>query len=327
MTTKIADQKEKILQEIAETLQKNQRFFIAGHQRPDGDTIGSQLALGSMLTRLGKHVVLRNREPVPEFLRFLPGTERILAAKSVPGHFDVVIALECSEPSRMGGIIDLKTQADIVINMDHHLGTLPYGNINLASPSASSNAEQIWELFHTMKLTLTQKEASCLYVGLVTDTGKFQHANTHARCHEMAAELIQTGISPTEIGRKIYETKTGPALKLLGAALSSLEIHGGKIAVMSLTQAELHRADGEETEDIIIHPMFIPEIKMAILLREMQAPSEVKASLRSKGDVDVHALAKLFAGGGHKNASGATVPGDLKQVKTKILRAAKNFLR
>ncbi|MHB9154071.1 MAG: DHH family phosphoesterase [Endomicrobiales bacterium] len=311
----------KILSKIAEAIKKNNTFFIAGHIKPDGDTIGSALALASLLRRLGKKPKVYTRETVPQYLCFLRDTKSIILTDRAEGEFDCAIILECSDLDRMGNLISLE-QAATVVNIDHHAIFSTYGDINYVEPHASSSAEQVYYLFKHMKMPMTCPEAEALYVGLVTDTGKFQQANTTPEAMRMAADLLEAGIEPQKIYDKLYATMPLSSLNLLGAALSTLKLSsGGRVAYMEITH-KMYRDTGSdvtETEGVINYSMMIPGVVVGILFRETEHAGLVKASFRSRGGIDVNKIAGHFGGGGHKNAAGCSFSGGLKSAEKLLL--------
>jgi bifunctional oligoribonuclease and PAP phosphatase NrnA len=312
----------KVIDDILRAVRRGRTFFLSGHEKPDGDTVGSELAFASFLRRLGKKVDIYNAEPVPPHLMFLPGADKIKTAKKVAKTYDVAVIFECFDAHRMGDIIDFKTQAGTVINIDHHAHHSFFGHINLINPKASSNSEQLFFVFQKARLPLTRAEAMALYVGLVTDTGRFQQENANPDSHIVAAGLLETGIPVAEIARKLYYTRSESALKLLSRALASLRLElDGRVSVMSLGQRDFAEAGSgpEETEDIINYGLMVPSVQVALLLRELDRPGFVKVSFRGKGLVDLNALAVSYGGGGHKNASGCTVEGTLEQTAGSLL--------
>jgi phosphoesterase RecJ-like protein len=228
----------------------------------------------------------------------------------------------------MGNIIDLKRQAGLVINIDHHVHHSHYGNINLINPKASSNSEQLYYLFRKAGLPLTPQEAAGLYVGLVTDTGRFQQENTTPESHFVAAKLVEAGAPVADINRRLYATFPVSTLKLLGRALESLSLGlGGRVAVLTLTLNDLKesRAKREETENMINYGLTVPSVEVAALLRQ-EGNNQIKASLRGKGRVDLCRLAVSYGGGGHRNASGYTVSGDIRGAVRDLLMKLKRVL-
>lgn len=320
------------LRKILKVLRSSHTFFLSGHRNPDPDTVGSELALRSFILRLGarKRVDIYNADPLPKNLRFLAGASSIKTAQRIDKNYDCAVIMECSSPDRMGNIIDLKKQARHVINIDHHLFNSKYGNINLIDPQASSNAEQVFHLMELSGRGITPKEATALYAGLVTDTGRFQYSNTKPQSHEVAGKLLAHGANVTQVCQKIYMEKPLPALRLLGHSLSHLKLlDHDRIALMILPQKIFrdHGAAPEDTEDIVNHGLLVPSVRASVLLRPSEKAGQVKVSLRSKGSVDVNRVARFFGGGGHKKASGCTLTGTLEGAARVLISRLKSAVR
>lgn len=318
-----------VLSQIKEAIGRSRTFFIAGHIKPDGDTIGTALALSSLLKRLGKKPEVYSREPIPSYFSFLNGIKQIKVTEKTCREFDCAIILECANTERMGDIISLE-QATFVINIDHHAHFNNFGHINYVDPSASSSAQQVFNLFNFLGKGITKDEAEALYVGLVTDTGKFQQTNTSEEAFRMAAELVKAGVRPPLIYEKIYASMTYSSLKLLGMALNTLDLSpGGQIASIEIKESMYQKTHSNvtETENIINHTMMIPGVSVGVLLRETETPGIIKISLRSRSGYDVNKVAQHFGGGGHRNAAGCSVKGTLKSVKKQALQYLSRTLK
>jgi phosphoesterase RecJ-like protein len=322
-------ERDKIIDQILKAVRRGKTFFLSGHEKPDGDTVGSELAFASFLRRLNKKVDIYNAESIPRTLEFLPGTRRAKVSKKVEKSYDVAVIFECSGPDRMGNIIDLDSQVKTVINIDHHAHHNHFGHINLINPKASSNSEQLYYVFKRAKMPITREEAAALYVGLITDTGRFQQENANSDSHLVAAELLKTGISVADLSRRVYDTRTESSLKLLGRALSSLRlVLDDRVSIVNIWRRDFEEtgSNSEETEDIINYGLSLPSVQVALLFREMEEPGRVKVSLRGKGLVDLCRIAVDFGGGGHKNASGCTVSAPLKDIERKVLAEVEKAL-
>lgn len=323
-------QRNDLLAQICSVIKQNKTFFLSGHHKPDGDTVASELAMASMLSRLRKSVVICNQEPVPSSLHFLPGIRKIRSAHKIDGTFDVAIIFECNSPERMGNIIDLKKQAKTVINIDHHLKHGDFGDINFVNSKASSNSEQLYYLFEKMGMPITRDEAKCLYVGIMADTGRFQHSNTNAETLRISSKLLEKEIQPHILVEKIYGTRSFPALKLLAHCLTDLKMSpDGKIARIKITKDDFSRTQSteDETEEIVNYGLMIPSALISILLREGGQNGTVKVSLRSRRNVNVCRLAEQFGGGGHKYASGCKISGNIDDVSELLFHAAQKILK
>ncbi|MBI4802531.1 MAG: bifunctional oligoribonuclease/PAP phosphatase NrnA [Elusimicrobia bacterium] len=313
---------EQELKKLENIIVTGRNFFLAGHVNPDGDTIGSMLAVSSVLKRLGKRVCLFSNDPVPENLSFLPRTKTIRIARPPPAHkYDAAILLECSTPARAGDLTTVLKASRKVVNIDHHKTAELYGDVNIVEPHSSSTAEIIHRLFYNMNVKITKTEAACLYVGIVTDTGRFHFPATSPRTLETASRLLETGFDFSRINDLLYATKSYPALKLLGRTLESLElVAGGRVAFMTLKTSDFTdcKAATEHTENVINYGMTVPGVKAAALFRQEGAILSV--TFRSKARIDVSVLAHALGGGGHRNAAGCKLHLDLNEAK-KAVRA------
>jgi phosphoesterase RecJ-like protein len=317
-------EKNKIMNKILQVIRENRTFFISSHTRPDGDSIGGQLALGSFLKRLGKDVYIANRDPVPAIYEFLPYSSDIRIVEKIEKNFDVAFILDCGDLQRIGNIIDLENEVKTVINIDHHGDSELFGDYNYVEPAVSSVAEELYDLFKYSHLGVSEEEALALYVGILTDTGRFQEGNATPHCHEIVAELIRKGVNPQLVAQKVYEARTKPGLKLLSLALSTLEVTArGKIAHILISQ-DMYKKSGareDEVEGFVNFARDVEGVEAGILFSETAVFNQFKVSFRSKGKIDVSKIARLFTGGGHRNAAGCTIRGTLEEVKQKILNA------
>jgi len=301
-------------------------FFLAGHLNPDGDTIGSMLAIGSVLKRLGKKVCLFSQDPVPENLRFLP-MARTIRSRPPAGKFDAAILLECSTPERGGNLEPVLKRAATVVNIDHHKTSEFYGDINIVERHSSSTAEIVYRLLYNMNVKISRREASCLYTGIVTDTGRFHFPATSPRTLEVASRLLETGFKFSRVNDLLYATKACEGLKILGRALESLELKsGGKLAVLTLKASDFKElgARPEHTENVINYGLMPPGVKAAVMFREEH--DRIGVTFRSRGHLDMSVVAKSFGGGGHRNASGCRLKGPLGAAREKVLSVLTRLL-
>jgi bifunctional oligoribonuclease and PAP phosphatase NrnA len=310
--------RDKIIDKILAAVRRGRTFLL------------SELAFASFLRRLRKKVDIVNAEPVPVSLMFLPGADAVRTSRKVDKNYDVVVVFECSGPARMGNIIDLDRQAGTVINIDHHAHHNYFGDINLINPKASSNSEQLFYVFRRAKMPITRDEAAALYVGLVTDTGRFQQENTNVFSHEVAAGLLKSGAPVAEIARRIYGTRSEASLRLLSRALASLRLSaGGKVSSMALTRKDFEEtsAAADDTEDVVNYGLMIPSVAATMFFREEEDGKGVKVSFRGKGEVDLCRIAVSFGGGGHRNASGCGVPGPLDEAIRRVSEIVEKAVR
>jgi len=309
------------LKALETVIERSESFFMAGHLNPDGDTIGSMLALASVLKRLDKKVYLFSQDPVPANLAFLPHIKNVKIARLPKKKFDAAILLECSSPGRGGDIMGVLKRCGTVVNIDHHRTAEFYGDVNIVEPTASATAEIVYRLFYNMGVHITRREAICLYTGIVTDTGRFYFPATSPRTLEAASRLLETGFNFSRINDLLYATRSCISLKILGRALESMEITGaGKLAVMALRNSDFTAfgASPQHAESVINHGMMVPGVKAAVLFRE--DPDKINATFRSRGHIDVSAVAKAFGGGGHMHAAGCRLQEPFAAVRSKVLR-------
>jgi len=314
---------------VKQAIKKFSRFLIASHINPEGDSIGSQIAMAYLLKKLGKEAVILNDGPVPNLLQFLKGTEHVL--KEMPHNFDyqAVIILDCPDLTRIGRVSEYIKKESVIINIDHHISNINFGDFNWVDPETSSAGEMVYGLFKAFKARIDPDEAVVLYTAIMTDTGSFRYSNTSSKTHRIAAELIDIGVKPYEMYTRIYETSSVQDTNLLGEALQTMKLtEDRKIAWLWVTKEMLKktRASLEGTEGIINFARSIDGVEIAILFRETGTENRVKVSFRSKGKVDVNKLASAFGGGGHPTASGCTVFGKIEDVEKKVIDKAKQAL-
>jgi bifunctional oligoribonuclease and PAP phosphatase NrnA len=316
----MSDGRQGTVDQVVAAITANQRFVLSSHARPDGDAIGSQLAMAYALDALGKRVTLVNRDPVPSPLKPFPGTDRIVVADRADGEFDAAIVMECSALERTG-VSGLDRAA--VINIDHHQGNTGYGTVNWFDPSAAACAEMVYDLIVALGVPLTPTIATHIYVGILTDTGSFHYSGITSRTFDICRVLVDAGVDPPRVARAVFDSNTLGRLRLFGSVLSAIELaHDGRVAVMRVDQAMAASAGGtyEDTEGLINLPLTVKEIRVSVFFKEI-GPADYRVSLRSKGSIDVAAVARGFGGGGHKNAAGCSVRGDYPMARTTILDA------
>jgi phosphoesterase RecJ-like protein len=318
-----------ILNQILATLKEAKTFCLSGHQNPDGDVIGSELAMAGFLKRLdpSKKIDILNNGPVPKSLSYLPNVSNVKNVNKIDGFYDVVIVFECSGADRMGGIIDLNKQAKTVINIDHHLHNPNYGHINFVESHTSSTAELIFKILAHSGLPITKDEAVCMYSGMVTDTGWFRYSNTNTQTHAIASELVKAGVPVAELSEHLFMSRTSTSLRILAYCLTQMTLHyDNRVALLTLPEKVFQEFNGDQddTEDIVNFGLQIGSVCSSIFIRE-KGPSLVKVSLRSKGQWDVNKVARTFDGGGHRNASGCKMEMDLATAKLKLLEEIKTI--
>lgn len=317
----------KILKDIVSVIKKSRTFFIAGHRKPDGDALGSGLALASLLRRLGKNVSHCSIDEISQDLKFMHGSKNIKITNKLNGNFDCAVILESMNFERMGNIIE-PSQAKFVINIDHHLSHTDFGNINYVVPYSSSVSELIYNIFETLNIKPTKTEAENLYIGIVTDTGRFQQLNTTANSHITAAKLLECGVNSSKICKTLFSTFYLQKLKLYGLALSNINTaFDGKLVYIKLTKDifKKSRADDADTDGIINFCISVPGAVAGCILKEVNK-NEIKISFRSIEKFNLLSIVKQFSGGGHKNAAGCTINASMDSALKQIMKAFKGYL-
>jgi phosphoesterase RecJ-like protein len=300
------------------------RVLITSHSAPDGDAIGSELGFAELSRQLGLEAAIFNRDPHPSALDFLPGLEAISVVAELPTgfdqSFDLLVALECPDPDRPGfaGLDRLP-----ILNIDHHMDNTGYGEVNYLDQDAPAVGEMVLAMVEAARGTVTQTMATNLYVALVTDTGDFRYSNATPRAFDAAARLVAAGARPAEIAEELWENNPARVVRLTAAVLGTLELlAGGRLAVITCDRAMLENAGAhpEDTENLINIPRAIQGVKVAAFFKAFH-DGAVRVSLRSRGDVNVQAVARRFGGGGHRNAAGCTIRGDLADARQVLIES------
>ena len=307
------------LERIREAILSRQRFLITSHARPDGDSIGSQLAMAFALDALGKSVRIVNADPAPDHYQEFPGMERIEITDAVQRpDADAVIVMECSDLSRTG-VTGLEGQ--FIINIDHHAGNRMYGAINWYDLSAAACGEMVFDVIGALGVPLTTEIATHIYLAILTDTGSFHHSNITPRTFEICRRCVDAGVNPAVMARRVFDSNSFGKLKLIGALLDDMElVDNGRLAVLHLDDEMLKGAGAthNDTEGLINLPLTAREIQ-AVVFFKIGTDGHVRVSMRSKYDVDVRQVANAYGGGGHKNAAGFTASGKVADVKDEII--------
>jgi phosphoesterase RecJ-like protein len=303
---------------IRDAILQRHRFVITSHARPDGDAIGSQLAMAFALRALGKDVQLVGADPAPPQFQTFPGVSDIQLSPTVNGQFDAAIVMECGDLSRTGveGF-----DKYFVINIDHHPGNKSYGAINWFDPGAAACSELVFDVIDALGVALTPEIATHIYIAILTDTGGFHFSHITPRTFEICRRCTEAGAQPEAIARAVYDSNTMGRLRLMGAVLHSLEFEGdGRAALAALTLKLLEEtgATHEDADGLINIPLTVKDIQAVAFFKEI-ASNDFRISLRSKGNVDVNRVANVFGGGGHKNAAGCSLNGVYPDVRRKIV--------
>jgi phosphoesterase RecJ-like protein len=310
-------------EEIKSRFQAAGRILIVSHIRPDGDAIGSMLALGLALLDAGKQVEMVLQDGVPAGFKHLPGSEQI--QNKARGEFDLIVTVDCSDVKRVGNSLDGYRSPDIVI--DHHITTEPFGTLNLVEPEAVATASVLTRHMARWGLAITVPIAANLITGLVTDTLGFRTANTTPESLRQAADLLELGVDMSSLYFRSLVRRTFSGAKYWGAGLSSLQRSDGLIwSTLTLADRKTSGYTGTDDADLINVVSSIDEADIALMFVE-QNPQKTKVSWRGlKPHIDVSQIARQFGGGGHKSASGAEVAGTLDKVQNKVLAATRKRL-
>jgi phosphoesterase RecJ-like protein len=319
---------------LAAVFQTGQRVCLTTHVNPDGDGLGSEVALAHLLRARGITVSITNPTPTPTRFQFLfdelPGVDRTGEAVKEIRRSDVIVVLDISELSRLGMLADAVRERGVpVACIDHHVsqGHLPPGP-QYVDPTASATGELVFEIAQANGWRLEQPAARGLYVALLTDTGGFRFSNTHPRTLRIAAELLETGLDPEAIYLDVYARAPEGRPRLLGEALQTLVVEPEiGLAWVTIPPGAVERLGltSDDLDGVVEYPRSVEGVRMALLFREVSA-GRVKVSLRSVGNVDVAAFAKTFGGGGHTKAAGLAVVGSLAEVQGTVLAAARTYL-
>ena len=309
--------------EIVELLQifrDRDQFLLTSHARPDGDALGSALGLMHFLEAMGKQVIVAFADPIPLIYRSLPGAGRIVAELPPPASRTAIL-LECDSIERSGYA---SIEADYLINIDHHLSGKRFADFNWIDPQCCAVGAMIYDLAVASSVEITPDMATCLYTAVLTDTGSFTYSCTTASTFALAEHLVLRGASASKIAQAVYFSNPASKFHLLGAALRNLHVEGA-VAWTWVTQQEIAKAHAEveDCEGVVNYLIGISGVEAAVFLRELPeeeaSPAAFRLSIRSKGAVDVARVADSLGGGGHRNASGCTLPGPLEAATHTIL--------
>ena len=326
MTTPLPEPTDPAFRAIVDAIHAKHRFVISSHARPDGDAIGSQLAMAYALRVLGKAVRVVNLDPAPPPFLDFPGVREIELASTFDGEADAVIVMECGDLTRTG-VTGL--DRTFVINVDHHVGNTSYGHLNWYDPGAAACGEIVFDLVRALRVPLTLEIATHLYVAILTDTGSFHYSSISPRTFEICRLLLEAGVDPVRAARQVYDSNNLGKLKLFGAVLHGMQIDAtGHIAILYIDHEMAREAGGtyEDTEGLINLPLTVKDIVAVVFFKQVEG-DEYRVSFRSKGDIDIRAVAQEFGGGGHKNAAGCTVHGGIDEMQKQFVEGRLRRLR
>ncbi len=335
MAKSVKNKRSHSLAEFCRALKKYDRFMLTCHVTPEGDAIGSVLAMDSMLRRLGKKTVIVADDVFPERLfclpskRWNPVSDFKKNGKSGKGYQALVIC-DCPTLARIGRVREIITEDTAIFNIDHHVSNEYFGKFNYVEPRAAASGEVVYDIFKGMKMPITREEASHLYVALSTDTGSFKYESTTVKSHLMAAEFIKKGIDIEKINEDLYATYSLNKINLYSRLLGRVRTEaGGKIAWVAMKREDLNESGAtyEDTEGFIDFLKYLREVKIAFFVSDMPEHGKVRVSFRSKDPYDANKIATHFKGGGHKKASGCVFNSTTEEAVEQILVRVREELK
>lgn len=311
-----------MLSQVIDLIEKHSCFAITSHVRPDGDSLGSSLALWWILRGLKKNAEVIMCDRVPHAYSKLPGAEEVRVVSDIDRDYDAVFVIECSDVMRPG-LSGLKDK--FVVNIDHHSTTELFGDVNWIDSTAAAVGEMIYNLAKAIGARITPELASCVYAALLTDTGSFHFSNTTERTFKIASELVRHGAQPAKLSQAIFYSYPYAKIRLVGSVLSTLQRdETGRIAWITMTKEALESigATEDDSDGIINYPLTVGEVEAVAFFRELPNAT-YRISLRSKNRVNVARVAEHFGGGGHCNAAGFTVAADFNELSRAVIAKLK----
>lgn len=318
------------LAKTVQAIKKGKTFLVCSHLGPDGDAMASTLAMGLGLEKLKKKVVYYNQDVVPETLRFLPGSKKVIHTLKPSDSFDVAIVMDCGAFERLGKKFSEFKGYKTLINVDHHSSNTFYGDINYIVSDASSSGEVVWDVLKKLGCSLTSDIATNIYCTLVTDTGSFRYSNTDEHALKLAAQMVKAGASPWEVAKNLFESQPYVVFVLLGRLLERLKISkDGRYSwsIIFLKDYEETGATYEMTEDFINYPRAIQGVEVGMVFKEWPGGNKYKVSLRSKTNLDVSKICAEFGGGGHRAAAACVISGSYEDVLQRVISKVEKALK
>jgi len=314
------------LPKVVNAIRRHKKFLISAHVDPEADAIGSQLALASLVKRLGKESVIVDQDPPPVSCDFMPGINSIVLCKDlnrkVLKDTDCALVVDCPTLERTGKVAGLIAKDMEIINIDHHVSNSYFGHVNWVDQKGAATGEMIFEIYKRLGLKLTKDEAINIYSAILIDTGSFRFPNTTANTHRVAAELIKNGLDTNFIFERLFEMKTYDVTHLLGRSLSTLRRTGdGKIVWMWITRDMMGKTGAQlkDAENFIGFARSVRGSKVALLFKESEEKGLIKVSIRGKAGVDVNKIARKFSGGGHVAAAGFSIKASRREAERRVL--------
>ncbi|WP_223066814.1 DHH family phosphoesterase [Paenibacillus caui] len=321
---------EQELQSAVDFIKEHDDFLIVSHVQPDGDAVSSTLAVGWLLSCLGKKYAMVNEGPIPRRMSYLWHADKIvdLSKESLPHTYKHVICVDCADFKRVGTTREYFDGDALLLNIDHHPTNDGYGSVNLIVPDAAATAEILFDVLECAGVELDKDAATAIYTGILTDTGGFRYSNTSPKVMSIASRLLEYGVDGPWLSEQLLEQMTYPQLRILTKALNKLECtEDGKISWVSITDEDLAEAGAihEDLEGIVNYPRNISGVEVGMLFKVING-NAVKVSMRSAGKVNVAAVAQSFGGGGHVRAAGARLEGTLSEVVAAVVERVKQEL-
>lgn len=310
-----------ILSDIARHISLSKSLGIVTHIMPDGDAVGSALALALALNKKGMHPVVIKNDTIPKKYSFLPGQHLMVEYENLSKNTETLVVLDCGDADRLGKYREFMKKANTIINIDHHISNTMFGNMNLVDNNAAATAEIVYQLIKLMGVEPDEDIGTCLYTAIIADTGGFRYANTTSITHAISGELINVGVKTNYIARKVFNSRSFSKTKLIGKAIESINMyHEDKTAIMVVTREILDQTGSskDEMEGLIDFARDINGVEVAVLIKEVEE-DEYKVGFRSIDYIDVSKIAGIFGGGGHQKASGCTIKGSLEYVRKQVL--------
>lgn len=315
------------IQQIIELIRGSSSFLLTSHEGPDGDAVGSTLALASFLRKIGKEVTVHFKDQVPDLYGFLPGYETV--RQNIPDRsYDAAFVLDIGEKHRAGSEFCNFNKAAALVNLDHHLSCDNFGTHNIIDSQAAATGVLVYRILKAFGYEFDRETALCLYVSIITDTGSFRYSNANREAFNIAGEMIERGVNAWDVAEQLYENQPRKRLQLLGLCLPTLEVFkDGQAASVTVTldMYDSTGASAELTDGFVNYPRSIHGVEVAIFFRQLEE-QKFKVGFRSKGKVNVAAFSAAMGGGGHHNAAGCTVDGTLDQVKSKVYKVVEEHL-
>jgi bifunctional oligoribonuclease and PAP phosphatase NrnA len=307
---------------VAEALSGRRHVLLLNHVSPDGDCLGSTLALARALWQRGQQATVGSADGVPDAYRFLPGSDRVVREIPASAAFDAVVFMECGAPERAGALADRATGVPLWVNIDHHVSNAGYGDLLFYDASAAAVGELVMEVVRSLLPAIDTDTATCLLTAILTDTGSFRYVNVTPNTFALTAELVAAGASPADVFTRVYENRPVSGLRLLGLALDRVAVSDdGRVAWTIVTQSMLRQSGApiEEADGIVGHLRSLAGVLVALVFKE--ETDLIHVSLRARGGVRAHVIAEAFGGGGHAAAAGFTARGPLDDVVRKAREA------